>query len=155
MSDGGSSRLAFAISGNSHQNERGPGGKSDAGDHGPHPPWLTGEAAVLPSALSSAPRRSAPLRSLTPFLETLTDAFTFSPASVVQGQGRYPLPTWRSCSLCVGGWAYSLLQTSFLFQALTVFISLPLSSCRHVRQETVCLQEAASSREQQRATFPV
>lgn len=101
--------------------------------------------------------RAAPLLCVasTPFLETLTDAFTFSPASVVQGQGRYPLPTWRSCSLCVGGWAYSLLQTSFLFQALTVFISLLLSSCRHVRQETVCLQEAASSQEQQPAAFPV
>ena len=75
---GGFSRLAFEISGNSHQKERGPGGKSHAGDHGPHPPWLTGEAAVLPSALSSAPRRSAPLRSLNSvFRNTHRRAYVF------------------------------------------------------------------------------
>lgn len=110
---------------------------------------------------------------------------TFPPASVVQGQGRQRLPTWRSvlnalqsagcglhkpvtgppsvgvCFFSTASFLPSVLPsflppTPFFSQALAVFISLPLSSCRrHVRSgDGVFARKPSQSWRQNAMTFP-
>lgn len=118
-SSSGSSRLAVAISGNSHPSERGPAGKSE--HRGPHPPWLSGEAAaVLPVRPEPCrpPRGAAPAQLRAP-LRRLESVFrnTHRRAYVLPGLGRARTRALPSSNMakepafCVGGRARSLLQT--------------------------------------------